>query len=82
MDHQILVPATADGALDVTMVSWIKKPGDSVIQGEDLAEAATEKITLYITAPVDGVLKSILVAEGEKVNVGEVVGIVAGPEEK
>ena len=82
MDHQILVPATADGALEVTMVSWIKKQGDSVIQGEDLAEAATEKITLYITAPVDGFLKSIIIAEGEKANVGDVVGIVAGVEEK
>ncbi len=82
MDHPILVPATADGALEVTMVSWIKKPGDSAIQGEDLAEAATEKITLYITAPADGVLKSILIAEGEKANVGDMVGILAGNEEK
>jgi len=77
MDYDIVVPSTADGALQVTMVSWIRKPGDSVDKGQDLAEASTEKITLYITAPVTGVVKSILVAEGEKANVDDVVGTMS-----
>ena len=77
MDYDIVVPSTADGALQVTMVSWIQKPGDSVELGQDVAEASTEKITLYITAPVTGVVKSIAVAEGEKADVGDVVGTMS-----
>ena len=77
MDYDIVVPSTADGALQVTMVSWIQKPGDSVELGQDVAEASTEKITLYITAPVTGVVKSIAVAEGEKADVGHVVGTMS-----
>ncbi len=77
MDYDIVVPSTADGALQVTMVSWIQKPGDSVESGQDVAEASTEKITLYITAPVTGVVKSIAVAEGEKADVGDVVGTMS-----
>ena len=77
MDYDIVVHSTADGALQVTMVSWIQKPGDSVELGQDVAEASTEKITLYITAPVTGVVKSIAVAEGEKADVGDVVGTMS-----
>lgn len=77
MEYDIVVPSTADGSLQVTIVSWIQKPGDPVEMGQDLAEASTEKITLYITAPVTGVVKSILVAEGEKANVEDVVGTMS-----
>lgn len=74
MDYDIVVPSTADGSLQVTIVSWIRKPGESVEKGQDVAEASTEKITLYITAPVTGVVKHIAVSEGEKANVDDVVG--------
>lgn len=76
MNVDITVPPTADGALQVTIVGWIRKVGDSVVKGEDLAEATTEKITLYITAPVDGTIKEITVLAGKKVKVGSVIGII------
>ena len=82
MDYDIVVPSTADGALKVTIVSWIVKSGDTVIKGQDLAEASTEKITLYITAPADGVMKSIAVAEGETAGVGDVVGTMSDGKEE
>lgn len=82
MEYEVVVPATADGALMVTIVSWLKAPGDAVVKDEDLAEAATEKITLYITAPDNGTLKSILIKEGEQAGVGDVIGVVeAGGDE-
>ena len=76
MNIEITVPPTADGALQVTLVDWIKKVGDSVGKGEDLAEATTEKITLYITASADGILKEIRVKPGKKVSVGSVIGVI------
>ncbi len=82
MDYDIVVPSTADGALQVTIVSWISKLGDKVKNGQDLAEASSEKITLYITAPADGIMKSIEVAEGEKASVGDVVGTMSDGKEE
>ena len=78
MHYDIVIPPTADGALRVTLVSWIKKVGDLVSKGEDLAEATTEKITLYITAPADGTLSEITVQAGSSVEVGSVIGVLQG----
>jgi pyruvate/2-oxoglutarate dehydrogenase complex dihydrolipoamide acyltransferase (E2) component len=76
--YNIVIPPTADGALEVTVVSWIKKAGDRVSKGQDLAEATTEKITLYVTAPADGTLSEIIVEAGTKVKVGTVIGVLEG----
>ena len=78
MRHNIVIPPTADGALEVTVVSWIKKAGDQISKGQDLAEATTEKITLYITSPADGTLSEIIIQPGEKVKVGTVIGVLEG----
>ena len=78
MRYDIIIPPTADGALEVTVVSWIKQTGSKVSKGEDLAEATTEKITLYVTAPADGTLTEIIVSAGSKVRVGTIIGVVEG----
>ncbi len=78
MHYDIVIPPTADGALEVTIVSWIKEAGDQVSKGQDLAEATTEKITLYVTSPADGILNEIIVAAGDKVKVGTVIGVLEG----
>jgi pyruvate dehydrogenase E2 component (dihydrolipoamide acetyltransferase) len=76
--YNIVIPPTADGALEVTVVSWIKKAGDQVLKGQDLAEATTEKITLYVTSPADGTLSEIIVEPGTKVKVSTVIGVLEG----
>lgn len=76
MKHEILVPRTADGAKEVTIVEWLKEIGAEVQKGEDLVEATTEKITLYISAPADGTLSEIAAPAGSKVRVGDVIGYI------
>ena len=78
MHYDIEIPPTADGALEVTVVKWIKKIGDQVSKGQELAEATTEKITLYVTSPADGTLSEIMVDANSKVKVGTVIGVVEG----
>lgn len=78
MNYDIVIPPTADGSAEVTIVSWLKEVGSPVKKGEDLAEATTEKITLYVTAPADGTLQEINVPVGEKVRVGQVIGVMVG----
>lgn len=76
MLHKLIVPSTADGALKVTVLKWIKKTGEQVVKGEDLVELKTEKITLYIPAPCNGTVAQMLLAEGQLANVGDEVGAV------
>ena len=78
MRYNIEIPPTADGALEVTVVSWIKETGAQVSKGQELAEATTEKITLYVTSPADGTLSEIVVKAGSKVKVGTVIGVIEG----
>lgn len=78
MEYQVTVPPTADGAREVRIVAWLKGVGDAVEKGEDLVEATTEKITLYVPAPAGGILQEIRVEAGEKARVGDVIGVVVG----
>jgi pyruvate dehydrogenase E2 component (dihydrolipoamide acetyltransferase) len=72
------VPSTADGALEVTVQRWLTDLGQPIQKGQDLVELTTEKIALYIPAPVDGTVAEIHVAAGGRARVGQVVGVVAG----
>jgi 2-oxoglutarate dehydrogenase E2 component (dihydrolipoamide succinyltransferase) len=78
MRYELAVPSTADGALAGTIATWIKDVGSPVVSGEDLVEATTEKITLYVVAPANGTLTEIIVPVGSMVDVGTVIGIVEG----
>lgn len=78
MRYEVKVPATADGSLSVKIGNWLKQVGDEVKIGQDLCEAASEKITLYVTSPANGKLIEILSQTGEKVRVGSVIAFVEG----
>ena len=53
---------------------WLKKIGDKVIKDEPLVEMETDKVTLEIEAPSDGVLKEILIEPGVDVLPGMIIG--------
>ena len=78
MDYEIIVPPTADGNQEVTIRRWLQVLNQPVQQGKDLVEMTTEKIALYASSPVDGILVEIRVDVGEKARVGQVVGLVRG----
>ena len=59
-----------------TLVSWKKKPGDSVKKGEIIAEVDTDKAIIEIEVFTNGVIEKILVPPGEKVPVGTVLAII------
>ena len=49
------------------------KVGDSVKDGDDLFTVETEKVTTEIASPVNGVIKKILISEGQTIHVGDVI---------
>ena len=72
----ITVPNLGESVTEATVATWHKAEGEAVSAGELLVELETDKVTQEVSAPVDGVLESIKVAEGETVEVGVLLGNV------
>ncbi|WP_286046955.1 E3 binding domain-containing protein [Halalkalicoccus sp. NIPERK01] len=64
-----------------TLLEWYLEEGDSLEEGEVLAEIESEKSIGEIEAREDGVLRLVDLAEGESVPPGTPIGIVAGADE-
>ena len=64
-----------------TVVRWLRQEGDEVKRGENIAEIETDKAVVEMEALGSGILRKILVAEGNTVPVGTVIGLIAGADE-
>jgi 2-oxoglutarate dehydrogenase E2 component (dihydrolipoamide succinyltransferase) len=60
-----------------TITKWLKQPGEAVAQDEALLEISTDKVDTEVPSPGDGVVAEILVAEGETVEVGTLLAVIA-----
>lgn len=58
------------------VAKWLKKEGDEVKRGEILAEIETDKAVVEMEAYGSGVLRKIVVGEGKKVPVGELIAYI------
>ena len=74
---EALSPTMEEGQV----VKWLKTEGDTVANGDVLAEIETDKATMELVARGDGVLRAILVQEGGTAPVGDVIGVIAGADE-
>jgi pyruvate dehydrogenase E2 component (dihydrolipoamide acetyltransferase) len=63
------------------LIEWKVEEGDSISQGDIIAEIETDKANMDVEALGSGVLRKILVQAGETVPVGHLIGIIADPEE-
>lgn len=64
------------------IVRWIKHEGDAVERGEAIAEIETGKVNIEVEAFDSGILRRIVVGEGETVPVGQTIAWIAGPDEE
>jgi 2-oxoglutarate dehydrogenase E2 component (dihydrolipoamide succinyltransferase) len=72
----IMTPALGESVTEATVARWTKKPGDAVRKDEILVELETDKVSLEVASPADGVLESIAAADGETVTPGALLGKV------
>ena len=72
----IMTPTLGESVTEATVARWAKKPGDAVRKDEILVELETDKVSLEVAAPADGVLDSISAEEGATVEPGAVLGHV------
>ncbi len=82
MDYELKVPKFAEGAKLIKIKKWLCGPGDRVIKGEQMAEATTDKIAIYIEADEEGYVDKLLVEEGEEVCVGQVIAYISSKLER
>ena len=78
MASELEMPKLSDTMEEGTILRWLKKEGDSVEIGDEIAEIETDKATMAMEVFDEGVLTKIIVGEGEKAAVGTVIGILGG----
>jgi pyruvate dehydrogenase E2 component (dihydrolipoamide acetyltransferase) len=74
---EALSPTMEEGRL----ITWLKKEGDPVSEGDVLAEVETDKATMELVARASGVMRKQLIGEGDTANVGTMIGVVAAEDE-
>jgi 2-oxoglutarate dehydrogenase E2 component (dihydrolipoamide succinyltransferase) len=73
MTIEIKVPALGESVSEAAIAKLHKKVGDSVKADELLVELETDKVTLEVNAPANGVITALNVKEGDNVKVGDLI---------
>jgi len=70
---EVSMPQLGETVTEGTITRWFKNVGDTVAMDETLFEVSTDKVDSEVPSPVAGVLTEILAAEGDVVEVGQVL---------
>src|ERR671928_1348981 len=81
MATQVVMPKLSPTMEEGQLSRWLKKEGDKVSMGEPLAEIDTDKATMEMQALGTGVLRKILIQEGESAPLGQLIAIIGEPDE-
>lgn len=76
MKADIVVPEFAEGAEEINLRQWLIAVGDKVKKDDNIAEIATDKLSIYIESPADGVISELLSEEMDRVLVGQIIGTI------
>ncbi len=77
----VIMPELGESIVEGTIVRWLKQQGDTVREDEPIVEIMTDKVNTELPAPASGVLQQILVGEGETVQVGQELALIASESE-
>jgi 2-oxoglutarate dehydrogenase E2 component (dihydrolipoamide succinyltransferase) len=70
---EVKVPQLSESVAEATLLTWQKKVGDAVKEGENLIDIETDKVVLELPAIKSGVLVGIIKGDGSKVVSGELI---------
>ncbi|MBM2821780.1 MAG: Dihydrolipoamide acetyltransferase component of pyruvate dehydrogenase complex [Thermoleophilia bacterium] len=71
------MPQMGVSVTEGTITKWLRQVGDAIGRDEPLLEISTDKVDTEVPSPAEGVVAQILVAEGETVEVGTVLAVIA-----
>lgn len=70
---EMVMPTMGESIIECTVISWLKKPGDRIEADDSVLEVATDKVDTEVPASHSGVLKELLVKDGDVVAIGSPV---------
>ncbi|KOY86772.1 2-oxoglutarate dehydrogenase [bacterium 336/3] len=73
---ELVMPKMGESVMEGTILNWLKKVGDKIEQDESILEVATDKVDTEIPSTHAGVLKEVLVKEGDVVQVGKTIAVI------
>ena len=76
VDTPVVMPKMGESITEGTVIVWHKQVGDPVELDETLLEIGTDKVDTDVPAPAAGILREILVPEGETVDVGTTIALI------
>ena len=82
MPEMVPMPKLGFDMAEGTLVRKVKKDGEPVKKGDVLAEIETDKATVEVESPAEGVIKGWVVEEGQPVPVGALMVVIGGADEQ
>lgn len=79
---EILLPAMGEGVIEATITKWLVQKGDRVEEDDSLLEVATDKVDSEIPAPEAGIIKELLLKEGDIPKVGDALLVLETEKEE
>lgn len=76
MAVRVLMPKGSDTMTEGKVLKWLKRQGETVSSGDAIVEIETDKVDMEVETTGEGVLRQIIVKEGQSVPVGQLLGIV------
>ncbi len=73
----VTLPELGEGIEKATVACWHYKVGDRVEKDDDVLEVVTDKAVFNVAAGDSGILRSILVRDGQEVKIGEALAEIA-----
>ena len=82
MAHTFTLPDLGEGLTEGEIARWLVGEGEEVAENEPIVEIQTDKATVEIGSPVDGVVLRIVVREGELAAVGATLAVIGAAGEQ
>jgi pyruvate dehydrogenase E2 component (dihydrolipoyllysine-residue acetyltransferase) len=73
----VVMPQMGVSVSEGTITKWLKQEGETVAADEALLEISTDKVDTEVPSPGSGVVQQILVQEGQTVEVGTKLAVIA-----
>jgi pyruvate dehydrogenase E2 component (dihydrolipoamide acetyltransferase) len=73
----VVMPQMGVSVSEGTITKWLKQVGETIAADESLLEISTDKVDTEVPSPASGVVTEILVQEGQTVEVGTKLAVIA-----
>ena len=76
MQIEVKVPQLSESVTEATLLTWHKKVGEAVAEGENLIDLETDKVVMELPATKAGMLVKILKQDGAQVTSNEIIAMI------